>query len=194
MALKEQLMADFKEAMKARDEIAKNTINLARAAVKQYEVDNREELDDAGIIAILSKQVKMRKDALADFEKAGRTDLVEAYSAEIEILSKYLPEQLSREKLMEVVQETAAALGIEGGKQNMGKLMGPVMGKVKGLADGNMVKEVVMEFLAYVQSLNGQPGVTARLFLSFLTGEEKVEEWKKWYYDGSRIEKGIFYV
>ena len=68
MALKEQLMADFKEAMKARDEIAKNTINLARAAVKQYEVDNREELDDAGIIAILSKQVKMRKDALADFD------------------------------------------------------------------------------------------------------------------------------
>ena len=147
MTLKEQLMADFKEAMKARDEIAKNTINLARAAVKQYEVDNREELDDAGIIAILSKQVKMRKDALADFEKAGRADLVESYNREIEILTKYLPEQLSKEKLQVIVQETAAALGIEGGKQNMGKLMGPVMGKVKGLADGNLVKEVVMEFL-----------------------------------------------
>lgn len=148
MTLKEQLMADFKEAMKAHDETAKNTISLARAAVKQYEVDNREELDDAGIIAILSKQVKMRKDALADFERAGRTDLVEAYNAEIEILNKYLPEQLSREKIMEIVRETADALGIEGGKQNMGKLMGPVMGKVKGLADGSMVKEVVMEFLA----------------------------------------------
>ena len=86
MTLKEQLMADFKEAMKAHDEIAKNTINLARAAIKQYEVDHREELDDAGIIAILSKQVKMRKDALADFERAGRTDLTQAYNAEIEIL------------------------------------------------------------------------------------------------------------
>ena len=127
-------MADFKEAMKAKDEVAKNTISFARAAVKQYEVDNREELDDAGIIAILAKQVKMRKDALADFEKAGRTDLVESYNAEIEILTRYLPEQLSEEKLREIVAETAAGLGIEGGKQNMGKLMGPVMAKVKGLS------------------------------------------------------------
>ena len=148
MALKEQLMADFKEAMKAHDETAKNTISLARAAIKQYEVDNREELDDAGIVAILSKQVKMRKDALGDFENAGRSDLVAAYNAEIAILNRYLPEQLSRDKILEIVQDTAASLGIEGGKQNMGKLMGPVMGKVKGLADGNLVKEVVMEFLS----------------------------------------------
>ena len=147
MTLKEQLMADFKEAMKAKDEVAKNTISFARAAVKQYEVDYREELDDAGIVAILAKQVKMRKDALADFEKAGRTDLVESYNAEIEILTRYLPEQLSEEKLREIVKETAASLGIEGGKQNMGKLMGPVMAKVKGLADGNAVKKVVQEFL-----------------------------------------------
>ena len=147
MTLKEQLMADFKEAMKAKDEVAKNTNSFARAAVKQYEVDNREELDDAGIIAILAKQVKMRRDALADFEKAGRTDLVESYNAEIEILSRYLPEQLSEEKLREIVAEVAAGLGIEGGKQNMGKLMGPVMAKVKGLADGNAVKKVVQEFL-----------------------------------------------
>ena len=89
----------------------------------------------------------MRRDALADFEKAGRTDLVESYNAEIEILTRYLPEQLSEEKLREIVAETAAALGIEGGKQNMGKLMGPVMAKVKGLADGNAVKKVVQEFL-----------------------------------------------
>ena len=147
MTLKEKLMADFKEAMKAKDEVAKNTISFARAAVKQYEVDTREELDDAGIIAILAKQVKMRRDALADFEKAGRTDLVESYNAEIEILSRYLPEQLSEEKLREIVAEVAAGLGIEGGKQNMGKLMGPVMAKVKGLADGNAVKKVVQEFL-----------------------------------------------
>ena len=130
MTIKEQLMADYKEAMRNKDEIAKNTVNLARAAIKQYEVDNREELSDEGIVVVLSKQVKMRKDALADFEKAGRTDLVESYKAEIEILNRYLPEQLSEEKIMEVVKETAAALGIEGGKQNMGKLMGPVMAKL----------------------------------------------------------------
>ena len=148
MSIKEQLMADFKEAMKAHDEIAKNTISLARAAVKQYEVDNREELDDAGVIAILTKQVKMRKDALADFEKAGRTDLTEAYNAEIEVLNKYLPEQMSIDEIRDVVKETAAALGIEGGRENMGKLMGPVMGKLKGKADGNTVREAVQEFLS----------------------------------------------
>ena len=148
MTIKEQLMADFKEAMKAHDEVAKNTISLARAAVKQYEVDNREELDDAGVIAILTKQVKMRKDALADFEKAGRTDLTEAYNAEIEVLNKYLPEQMSMDEIKDVVKETAAALGIEGGRENMGKLMGPVMGKLKGKADGNQVREAVQEFLS----------------------------------------------
>lgn len=148
MGLKEELMSDFKESMKAHDEIAKNTISLARAAIKQYEVDKREELDDAGIVSILQKQIKMRKDALADFEKAGRKDLLDAYNAEIEVLKKYIPEQMSKEKIAEVVKETAASLNIEKGKQNMGKLMGPVMAKVKGLADGNDVKEVVMKFLS----------------------------------------------
>lgn len=148
MGLKEELMSDFKESMKAHDEIAKNTISLARAAIKQYEVDKREELDDAGIVSILQKQIKMRKDALADFEKAGRKDLLDAYNAEIVVLKKYIPEQMSKEKIAEVVKETAASLNIEKGKQNMGKLMGPVMAKVKGLADGNDVKEVVMKFLS----------------------------------------------
>ena len=147
MAIKEKLMADFKEAMKAHDEVAKNTISFARAAIKQYEVDHREELDDDGIAAILSKQVKMRKDALADFEKAGRTDLIDSYKSEIEILKRYLPEQLSDEKIREIIKGTAAELGIEGGMQNMGKLIGPVMAKVKGLADGNQVKQLVQEFL-----------------------------------------------
>ena len=147
MAIKEKLMADFKEAMKAHDEIAKNTISFARAAIKQYEVDHREELDDDGIAAILSKQVKMRNDALADFEKAGRIDLIDSYKSEIEILKRYLPEQLSDEKIREIIEGTASELGIEGGMQNMGKLMGPVMAKVKGLADGNRVKQLVQEFL-----------------------------------------------
>ncbi len=147
MALKEQLMADFKEAMKAHDDVAKNTISFARAAIKQYEVDNREELDDDGIAAILAKQVKMRKDALADFESAGRTDLVDSYKAEIAILEKYLPKQLSEEEIAKLVKETAAELGIEGGRENMGKLMGALMPKVKGKADGGLVSKQVQSFL-----------------------------------------------
>ena len=148
MSLKEQLMSDFKDAMKAKDEVRKNTISFARAAVKQYEIDNRKELDDEGIIAILAKQVKMRKDALSDFEKAGRVDLTDAYKQEIEVLQKYLPAQLGADEIRDIVKATAADLGIEGGKQNMGKLMGAVMGKVKGVADGNDVRKVIEEFLA----------------------------------------------
>lgn len=148
MSLKEQLMSDFKDAMKAKDEVRKNTISFARAAVKQYEIDNRKELDDEGIVAILAKQVKMRKDALSDFEKAGRMDLADAYKQEIEVLQKYLPAQLSADEIRDIVKSTAAELGIEGGKQNMGKLMGAVMGKVKGVADGNDVRKVIEEFLA----------------------------------------------
>lgn len=147
MTLKERLNADFKEAMKNKEKVRKETISFVRAAIKQYEVDNREEIDDAGIASILAKQVKMRKDALADFEKAGRTDLIDSYKSEIEILKRYLPEQLSDEKIREIIEGTASELGIEGGMQNMGKLMGPVMAKVKGLADGNQVKQLVQEFL-----------------------------------------------
>lgn len=147
MSLKDRLMNDFKEAMKAKDEIRKNTVNLARAAIKQYEVDNREELDDEGIINILTKQVKMRKDALSDFEKAGRTDLLEAYKREIEVLMEYLPQQLTEDELTAIIKETASELGIEGGKQNMGKLMGAVMPKVKGVADGGMVRKIIETIL-----------------------------------------------
>lgn len=148
MTLKEQLMADFKDAMKAKDEVRKNTISFARAAIKQYEVDNRQELDDEGIIAILSKQVKMRKDALSDFEKAGRTDLADDYKAEIEILMSYLPEQMDASKIKEAVQAAADEMGMEKDKKNMGRLMGAVMKKVKGLADGNDVRKAVEEFLS----------------------------------------------
>ncbi len=147
MSLKDRLTADFKEALKSRDDVAKNTINLARAAIKQYEVDNRVELDEQGIIDILTKQVKMRKDALSDFEKAGRTDLADNYKKEIDILMAYLPKQLTIEEITEIVLAAKAELGIEDGKNNMGRLMGAVMPKVKGLADGSDVKKVVQSVL-----------------------------------------------
>ncbi len=147
MTLKEKLMADYKIAMREKDEIRKNTVSLARAAIKQFEVDNRVELEDKDIIPILQKQVKMRKDALADFEKAGRIDLLESYNAEIKVLEEYLPEMLSSDAILKVVEEIAQGLGIEGGKENIGKLMGPVMAKVKGLAEGTEVKGVIEKFL-----------------------------------------------
>jgi uncharacterized protein YqeY len=143
------LNADFKDAMKNRQTVRKETISFLRAAIKQYEVDNREELDDAGIAAIVAKQIKMRKDGIADFKKAGRDDLVEANEAEIAVLTGYLPKQLTAEEIDELVKETAAEAGIEAGsgKGSMGRLMGAVMPKVKGVADGNDVKKSVMNFL-----------------------------------------------
>ena len=121
MTLKERLNADFKEAMKNKEKVRKETISFVRAAIKQYEVDNREEIDDAGIASILAKQVKMRKDALADFESAGRTDLIDAYNAEINVLMDYMPKQLTAEEIMDLVGKTAADMGIEhgGGKSSM---------------------------------------------------------------------------
>ena len=135
--------------MKNKQTVRKETISFVRAAIKQYEVDNREEIDDAGIASILAKQVKMRKDALADFESAGRTDLLDAYNAEIEVLMQYMPKQLTADEIMNIVSETAAEMGVEqgSGKAGMGKLMGKVMPKVKGVADGNAVKAAVQQFL-----------------------------------------------
>ncbi len=149
MSLKERLNADFKEAMKAKDKVRKDTISFVRAAIKQVEVDTREEVDDQGVASILAKQIKMRKDALKDFEVAGRDDMIDEYMAEINVLMEYMPQQLTNEELTAIVKETAESLGIEAGsgKASMGKLMGPVMGKVKGLADGNDVKNIVLEFL-----------------------------------------------
>jgi len=143
LTLKEILANDFKESMKARDAIRKDTVNLVRAAIKQYEVDNRVELDEPGVLAIIAKQVKMRKDALSDFEKAGRTDLLESYNREIAILMTYLPAQLTIEEIQVIAKATMAELGIEAKKQNMGKLMKAVMPKVKGSADGGDVKKAI---------------------------------------------------
>lgn len=149
MALKERLNNDFKEAMKNKEKVRKDTINFVRAAIKQVEVDTREELDDAGIAQILAKQVKMRKDALADFEAGGRQDMLDQYKAEIEVLQQYMPKQLTTDEIMQMVKEVAEELAIEAGsgKAAMGRLMGPVMAKVKGIAEGNAVKEQVMKFL-----------------------------------------------
>ncbi len=142
MNIKEQLINDYKEAMKAKDDVKKNTINLARAAIKQIEVDERREVTEEDVIKILTKQVKMRKDALEDFIKAERNDLAEAYKDEIEILSKYLPELMSEAEIIAVVTETAKSMEITDPSQK-GKLMGACMGKLKGKADGSLVKQVV---------------------------------------------------
>ena len=149
MGLKEQLTADYKDAMKNADAVKKETVNMVRAAIKQYEVDQRTEIeDDVDIVRIIKKQVKMRTDALADFAKAGRDDMVEGYKKEIEILQAYLPEEMGEEEIKAKVKEIAGSLGIEEGMQNMGKLMKSVMAELKDAADGSAVNKAVKEFLS----------------------------------------------
>ena len=148
MSLKEKLTADYKAAMKEHDAVTKNTVNLVRAAIKQYEVDQRVELnEDADIVPIIKKQLKMRQDALSDFAKAGRMDLLEAYSKEIEILKKYLPEEMSVEAIREAIAKIASDAGLERTTKNMGVLMNQAMAQLKGKADGGLVSKVVKEFL-----------------------------------------------
>ena len=133
MGLKEQLMQDYKDAMKSADVLKKNTVNMVRAAIKQYEVDQRVTLeDDADIVKIIKKQVKMRADALEDFAKAGRDDMVDGYKKEIEAK----------------VKEIAEKLEIEANMKSMGKLMKSVMAELKDKADGSAVNKAVKEFLS----------------------------------------------
>jgi len=108
MSLKEKLQEDLKSSMKNKDTIRKSVVTLIRAAIKQYEVDNRVELADDAIIDIISKQLKQRKDSLAEFEKANRDDLIEETKSEIQVLEGYLPQQLSEEELEKIVIETIA--------------------------------------------------------------------------------------
>lgn len=133
MGLKEQLMADYKTAMKEHDVTTKETVNLVRAAIKQREVDQKVVLeDDADIIPIIKKQLKMRRDALADFERAGRTDLLDGYNKEIEVLERYLPEELSEEAVLAAIEKIADEEGIERNMKSMGVMMKTVMSKLRG--------------------------------------------------------------
>ena len=141
MSLKEKLQEDLKSSMKNKDTIRKSVVTLIRAAIKQHEVDNRVELADDAIIDIISKQLKQRKDSLAEFEKANRDDLVEETKSEIQVLEGYLPQQLSEEELEKIVIETIAEVGATSMK-DMGKIMATIKPKTAGRADGRKINEL----------------------------------------------------
>lgn len=146
MSLKERLLEDMKLAMREKDNIRKNAIQMARSAVLQVEKDNRVTLDDDGVVEVIAKEVKKRKDSLPEYEKSGRQDLIDNLKREIEILMQYLPEQLSEQEVEEIVKQAIAETGASSPK-DMGKVMQAVMPKVKGRADGRMVNQVVKRIL-----------------------------------------------
>lgn len=146
MLLKEKLMADLKEAMKNKQDIRKNTVQLIRAAVLQVEKDKKIVLDEDGIIEVIAKELKKRKDSLPDFEKSGRQDLIENLKEEIKVIEEYLPEPLSIEELEEIVKTAVSATGAQSVK-DMGKVMAEVMPKVKGRADGKTINEIAKKYI-----------------------------------------------
>ena len=132
-------MNDLKQAMKEKDTIRKNTVQMVRSAVLQYEKDNKTELDDAGVTDVIAKELKRRRDVLPEYEKSGRDDLIADINREIEILLAYLPKQLTREELDEIVTDAIAKTGAASMK-DMGKIMAFVMPKTKGMIN-SIVKE-----------------------------------------------------
>ncbi|MGB5688624.1 MAG: GatB/YqeY domain-containing protein [Woeseiaceae bacterium] len=147
MPLKNQITEDMKSAMKAGDKDRLKVVRLILAAIKQVEVDQRIELDDAAVLAVLDKMVKQRRDSVEQFENGNREDLAAIERAEIEVLQGYLPEQLSAAELTALVDEVIAASGAEG-MRDMGKVMGQIKAKAAGRADMGAVSATVKERLA----------------------------------------------
>jgi hypothetical protein len=147
MSLKDQITEDMKSAMRAKEAERLGTIRLLLAAIKQREVDERIVVDDAGIVAIIEKLIKQRKDSITQFEKAGRTDLVNQESNELTILQAYMPAQLSAEEISAIVSKTIADLGASG-PQDMGKVIGALKPQLSGKADMGAVSGLVKAALA----------------------------------------------
>lgn len=149
MSLKEKLTADMKEAMKAREEGRQRlgVIRMVRGAIRQQEIDGQKELDDDAVLAVISKEVKQRRDSIEEFKKGGREDLIAQNEAEIAVLMAYLPQQMAEGEIRKLVQDAITATGASSPKE-MGKVMKELMPKVKGRADGKLVNQIVRELLS----------------------------------------------
>jgi len=147
MSLKDKLTEDLKQALREGDERRKSAIRLAMAAIRNAEIEKRRELDDGELLQIIAKEVKQRRDSIAEFTKAGRQDLIDQEKAELEVLLAYLPRQMTREEIEEAARRVIQEVGATGLSQ-MGKVMGRLMPQVKGRADGRLVSEVVRALLS----------------------------------------------
>jgi uncharacterized protein YqeY len=147
MGLKERLLQDMKEAMRAKDKVRLSTIRMINSLIKNAEIDKRGELTDDEIVQLLMKYAKQRREAIEMYEKGGRQDLVEKEKAELAVVESYLPKQLSEEEIRELVKEAIEAVGASSPK-DLGKVMQYVMPKVKGRAEGSLVNKIAREELS----------------------------------------------
>lgn len=142
----EQLEKDMIEAMKNKEKERLTVIRMVKASLKQEQIDHKKELNDDLLIDVVNKQIKMRKDSISEFAKGNRQDLIEQAQSEIDILMKYLPEQLSEEEVLKVIDEIFADVKPESQK-DMGRVMGPAQSRLKGRADMKMVSTIIRERL-----------------------------------------------
>lgn len=142
MSLKEQLLEDMRSAMKNKDNLRKTTISMARAAILQVEKDKQIQLNDDGVIEVLAKEIKSRKDAIPEFERGNRPDLVQKLEAEIAILSEYMPKQLSPEEIDRLIDDAIAEVNAQSSK-DIGAVMKALMPRIRGRADGALVNQKV---------------------------------------------------
>ncbi len=146
MTLKRQLQEDTTSAMREGDKHRRDTLRLLLAAVQQEEVDGQAELDDAGVQRVLTKQAKQRRESIADAEKAGRQDLVEAEDAELQVIENYLPQMMTEDQVRTMAESVIVELGATDMK-DMGRVMAQLMPQLKGKADGGTVSGVARELL-----------------------------------------------
>ena len=145
--MREKILNDLVSAMKNKDKETLTVLRMVKGAIQLEEINKKQELNDEDVIAVLSKQIKTRKESIVEFEKAGREDLIAQTKSEIEILSKYMPEQLSEEAVLKVIDEAFDTVKPEK-PSDMGKLMGFVTPKLKGKADMSFVSKTIKEKLA----------------------------------------------
>ena len=146
MTLQEQLRADLEAALREQDQVRKSAIRMAIAALKNARVAKNADLTEDEMMAALEKEVKQRRNAMAEFERAGRQDLVASESAELAVLEAYLPEPLSEDEIAELARQLIEETGANSLGQ-MGQVMGKLMPRVRGRADGRQVSQIVRELL-----------------------------------------------
>lgn len=142
----EKIDSELKAAMKEKNEIKLGTLRMLKAAIKNKEIDKRQPLSEPEILEVIQKQVKQRRDSIAEFQKADRQDLLQKETAEIAVLELYLPKQLSEVELKAIVQKAVQTTGAKS-KADMGKIMKEVMPQIAGRADGKQVNQIVSQLL-----------------------------------------------
>ncbi len=146
MPLIDRIEEDYKKAFKARQADVVSTLRMLRAALKNWQIDSKEEFTDENVLKIISSEVKKRKDSIVEYERGNRPDLAEKEKAEMDLLMKYMPEQMGEEEVRKIIRDKISSLGLSG-PGDFGKLMGAAMGELKAKADGGMISRIAKEEL-----------------------------------------------